>query len=261
MRQAVNVVVVFLMLFVAGGLLLGFLARTREAANRMACRNNLKQIGLALVNYHATYNSFPTAALPNDDLPVEKRLSWLFGIDPYMVARMSPEWSKDRAKAWDAAENRWLVRQGLPGYLCPANPDRGLPDGPALTHYVGIASVGQDAARLPASDPRTGVFGYDRPVKQADIKDGLSVTLLVAETAWENGPWAAAGPATTRGVDPDRRPYLGPGQPFGGTHRGGGMVAFADASVRFLAESMDPTVFEALATIAGGEDVGPLPAE
>jgi hypothetical protein len=255
--KAANVLVVCLTLLVAAGLLLAFLGRTRETADRLRCQDHLRLIGLGLQNYHDIHGSFPAAAVPNDALPAEKRLSWLFDVDPYLVARMSPGREQGRAQAWDAPENGRLVRQGLPAYLCPANPHRGEPDGPALTHYVGIAGVGPDAAELPVSDARVGVFGYDRRLKDTDIKDGVSVTLLVAETDWENGPWAAAGFATTRGLDPARQPYLGQGQQFGGTHRGGGMVGFADASVRFLREGIDPRVFEALATVAGGEDVAP----
>jgi prepilin-type processing-associated H-X9-DG protein len=50
-----------------------------------------------------------------------------------------------------------------------------------------------------------------------------------------------------------RQPYLGRGRQFAGAHPGGAMVAFADGSVRFLPETIAPTVFEAIATIAGGE--------
>ena len=100
---------------------------------------------------------------------------------------------------------------------------------------------------------RAGVFGYDRQTREADIKDGASETMMLAETTSANGPWTAGGPATVRGLDPRRPPYLGPGQQFGGAHRGGATVAFADGSVRFIGESIEPSIFEALATVAGRE--------
>jgi prepilin-type processing-associated H-X9-DG protein len=140
----------------------------------------------------------------------------------------------------------------LPGLSCPANRSRlvaGLPD---PIHYVGIAGVGPDAPTLPIGHPRAGAFGYDRQVRLADLKDGGATTLLLVETTFQNGPWTAGGPATVRGLDPARQPYFG-GHQFGGAHPGGTMVAFADGSVRFLPETMAPKVFEALATIAGGE--------
>ena len=255
MRKPGQVLVELLILLVLAGLLLSFVGRVRESANQMNCRNNLRQIGLAVNSYHDTYGLFPLAALSNDQLPVEKRLSWLFGIDPHMEARMDPDWHKGQSKAWDAPENRKLLRIGARNYRCPASAVQKLPDGACPTHYVGIAGVGADAAWLPASDARAGVFGFHRRLKESDIKDGLAVTLLAVETDWEIGPWVAAGPATTRGLDPDRRPYLGVGRPFGGLHRGGGMVAFADASVCFVREAIEPQVLEALATVAGGEEI------
>jgi prepilin-type processing-associated H-X9-DG protein len=87
----------------------------------------------------------------------------------------------------------------------------------------------------------------------AEIKDGASVTMLLAETGLANGPWTAGGPSTVRGLDPARQPYIGEQRQFGGVHRGGAMVAFADGSVRFIRDSIRPQVFEALSTIAGRE--------
>lgn len=110
---------------------------------------------------------------------------------------------------------------------------------------------------------RAGVFGYDRTAF-ADITDGLSHTLLVLESARDNGPWAQGGPATVRGLDPDEAPYLGVGRPFGGTHFSerlvfhprrslGSNVALADGSVRFMHQDTAAEVLQALATIAGEE--------
>jgi len=125
----------------------------------------------------------------------------------------------------------------------------------APTPYIGIAGLGTDAPLLPKGDPRAGVFGYDRQTTIADIKDGLGTTMLVAESGRMSGSWLAGGPATVRGLNPDEQPYLGPGRQFGGRHRGGAMIGLADGSVRFVSESIDPKVFEALSTIAGGEKI------
>ena len=80
---------------------------------------------------------------------------------------------------------------------------------PGVTHYVGIAGVGEEAAQLPTDHPRAGIFGYDRKVSHENIKDGLSLTMTVVETATANGPWTAGGRATVRGLDPNDPPYLG----------------------------------------------------
>ena len=124
---------------------------------------------------------------------------------------------------------------------------------PGWTWYIGVAGVGTDAPTLSLGHPRSGVFGYDRQTSIFDIKDGTANTLLLVETGIDNGPWTAGGLATVRGLDPAHQPYIGRGRQYGGLHWGGVMVAMADGSVRLLSDTIDPRVFEALSTVAGGE--------
>ncbi len=56
-------------------------------------------------------------------------------------------------------------------------------------------------------------------------------------------------------TDPATKPYVGAGRQFGGIHPGYVSIAFADGSVRIVTETLDPKVFEALSTIAGGESL------
>jgi hypothetical protein len=118
---------------------------------------------------------------------------------------------------------------------------------------VGATGLGVDAATLPKSDQRAGVFGYDRRTAQGDITDGAGATIMAIETDVETGPWVAGGPATARGLDPGTQPYVGSERPFGGLHRGGVMAVMADGSVHFVRKSVSPDFFEALFTIAGGD--------
>jgi hypothetical protein len=150
-------------------------------------------------------------------------------------------------------------------FLCPANPRWGALGEPGLTHFVGVAGLGRDAATLRATDRKAGFFGYDRVITPRDIKDGTSNTIMVIETSADNGPWAAGGRPTVRGVDPDDVPFLGRGRPFGTVHYAPQFVGrpqapanavLADGSVRTLAESISARTFETLATIAGGDQVG-----
>src|SRR5258705_490802 len=92
---------------------------------------------------------------------------------------------------------------------------------PAELHYPGIAGVGRDSPTLRREHPGAGVLGYDRQTGREDITDGAANTMMVAETELAIGPWIAGGPATVRGLDPDRKPYVGKGQQFGGRHSGG----------------------------------------
>jgi hypothetical protein len=140
--------------------------------------------------------------------------------------------------------------------LCPANPNRAEDDTPGVTHYVGVAGVGEDAARLPLDHPRAGVFGYDRQTRLEDLRRGGRKTLLVIETATNNGPWTAGGPATVRGLDPEGLPYLGAEGQFSSRHLPRVTHAlFADGAVHPLSSRLSSQVLEALATIAGGETV------
>ena len=282
MRRRVQVaVVLFLVLLVSG---VGIIAinRVRHAANRMECSSNLKQIGIALHNYAEQHDHFPAGTVLNADLPPDKRLSWLTEIWPSFMNGGVTE-RLDRKKAWDAQENcppYWSVRVSHDPYesrtelmgevsvlSCPANLGQYDPLMPGSTHYIGMAGVGDDAATLPLPHPRAGFFGYDRKIRARDIVDGLSTTMAVAEVL-DGGPWTAGGKATIRGLEASDVPYLGEGGQFASLHRKSDTFAlslpivtnvlFADGSVRPVTSSVSPRVVEALATIAGGEEVEPL---
>jgi hypothetical protein len=266
MRPLVKILLVILV----GGIILGLTViiavKTREAAARSTCLNNLRQIGFSLRQYQDCYKHFPAPTLPNPDLPTERRLSWLLAVMPFVESNNIYS-STDRTKAWDDEENRRIALIPINIYCCPANAQRRAATREALTHFVGIAGVGPDAASLPLGHPRAGLFGHERVtrhkragepsfgIRLGDIKDGESTTLIAAETNWANGPWVAGGPATVRGLIPHGRPYLGEGGQFGSGHGQGSHVLFVDASVRFLPDSVNPKLFEAMATIAGREDV------
>jgi hypothetical protein len=218
-RNYRTAIVSLFLVAVVVGILLGAVSRIREAAARTACKNNIKQIGLAISNYHDQMDAFPAATMPSERLPPEKRLSWLFDLDPFIHARMDESWGLGRNEPWDAEVNARIARGRMPWYLCDTNPIRER-DGFAVTHYVGIAGVGADAAQLPKTNPRAGFFGYDRHITQKDVTDGLGSTLMVVETVWDNGPWVAGGFPTTRALtSPNERSYLGTDGQFGSRHR------------------------------------------
>jgi prepilin-type processing-associated H-X9-DG protein len=238
---------------------------TRENARRSACVNNLKQIGLAIMNHADYYGALPTGTVINPLLPPTKRLSWL--TLNFSLFESNVQLLTDPAEPWDAGANLTpLIRHSpvegpsttapagnVPYFQCPSHRHPARPNGPGVSDYVGIAGLGTDAATLPLGHPRAGVFGYDRQVRFADIKDGANNTMMVVETSIAKGPFTAGGPATVRGLDPARKPYIGPGRQFGGIHPRGAAVLFADGSVRIVRETVDPKNFEAISTIAGGE--------
>lgn len=273
MSRRVSVVVFVVLLLTCAGVVVPRISQVRDGASRMQCMNNLKQCLLAVHGYHDANRALPSGTIRNPNLPIEKRLSWLAAISPYLESG-SP--SLAETKGWDEGENRTPKAIGMDGwweyraesaiFLCPANSNRAFAEGIGMTHYVGIAGTSSDAASLTLDDRRCGVFGYDRKITLKDITDGTNNTLLAAETATDNGPWTAGGRATVRGLDTGGGPYFGESGQFNSVHRERNFlsvtrstnVAFADGSVRKFSDAVSPQVFEALATIAGGEKVEPF---
>ena len=262
-RIRISVLVVFLVIFLGIGMSVPAIRNLREAANRMSCRGHLKWIGLAIHNYASVdAKNLPTAAWPHDDLPPEKRLSWIAAILPYVEQdRLAKQLQKELG--WEAPEHRQLLEVGFQPFHCPSSMSREEARKDNRTHYISIAGVGEDAASLAKDDPNRGVFNYEFTTRFDDMKDGTSVTLLLAETSLDNGPWLAAGRPTVRGYVTDVEPLVGVRGQFGGFHEphwfpgsspGGVNVCFADSSVRTLLPTISPRVFRALCTIAGGED-------
>jgi prepilin-type processing-associated H-X9-DG protein len=128
------------------------------------------------------------------------------------------------------------------------------PSLPAPTHYLGIAGLGESAAELPLSDPKAGLFGYDRTVTFKDLKRGAARTIALAE-GLDGGPWTAGGRATVRGLVVGQLPFVDEGGQFASNHSAGTNVAFADASVRVFTSSVSPHVVETLVTLAARGDV------
>jgi uncharacterized protein DUF1559 len=219
---------------------------------------------LAAANYHDTYGVFPPGTKPSPVLAPDKRLSWMVTILPFVEQDNLWELA-DKEHAWDSDGNRLLATTELKVLMCPATPETARTPGLGVTPYIGMAGVGADAATLPLEDKRAGFFGYDRQIRIPDVRDGLSNTILAMETTSDLGPWAAGGPTTVRGLDPEDQPYLAVGAVFGVKHREdrffrtnpvGSNIAIADGSVRWVLATINSQTLEALATIAGGDTPG-----
>lgn len=238
------------------GLLLPSVKNLRNAASRSQCQNNLRSIGFAVANYHDAHEHYPPGTIPNPLLKPERRLSWMMAIQPYIEA--SDIYAKtDKNGAWDSSQNQPQSQISWKVYQCPRSYDAKA----ITTSYLGIAGVGPDAAKLDAKDSSAGIFGYDRVVSMSDCTDGISNTILIAESLL-GGPWAQGGPATVRSVDPAYRPHIGRDRMFGSRHpeeRGWDAVYCVtlrlDGSIRVLTQTASPEALEALATIQGGETV------
>jgi prepilin-type processing-associated H-X9-DG protein len=236
-------------------------------ANRLDCVNNLRQLGMATARYGDAHdNTFPPAAVPNPKLRPERRLSWVAILLPYIGERDSVTNKRykaladklDLSRGWASPRNAELLNTALSVCLCRSHPEFEPRPVPGVTHFVGLSGIGPNAAELPTSSPRAGIFGYDRRVRRQDLTAGLSCTMMIVETTYHNGPWLAAGEPTVRELAPDETHYIGRGRPFGGLHSGGLNVLWADGSVRWVSDRVPPEDFRTFATLAGKPE-GPGP--
>jgi hypothetical protein len=273
-RQLRYAVVVGVILVLAAGLLAPAVVRVREAASRTTCQCHIGCLAHAIHSYSASNTDrLPAGTITYPDLPPERRLSWYVPVFPFIEESQVYK-QFDQTAAADDDRNRDATSHRFRNFVCPSSgeydrDDKVWKSPTPVTHYVGVAGVGADAATLPVGHPRAGAFGYDRRAALPDdFPDGLSNTLFLIETGLNPGHWAFGGTATVRAVEPGAAPYIGRGRPFGGFHANGWSLwretesvcnaVMADASLRTLRSTVAPEVLEALAT-AGGKE--PLPAD
>jgi prepilin-type N-terminal cleavage/methylation domain-containing protein/prepilin-type processing-associated H-X9-DG protein len=303
----IELLVVLGIIAVLIGLLLAAVQKVRAAANRISCANNLKQIGLALANYHDTNHAFPPGHETRGNLRAWQYFSnWAIAILPYLEQDALFRSYDDTKENIDPA-NRGVREAFVKVYTCPADPHANqllVPDTGAdyadangiafrTGSYRGMSGTSWNRFDPWASFPPRvkanqdhrpagkGVFHTDgasglRPENIASIRDGTSNTLMVGERTTRTHPsrstfWADSfnlytlsaawsDPASLlddydaclralTGYDNENPCKFGWGSP----HSGQINFAFCDGSVRGLSPAIDMAVFQALATIAGGE--------
>ena len=201
----------------------------REAARRDQCKSNLKQIGLALTGYHTAFGCYPPAAIV--DKQGKPLLSWRVAILPYLGSEQR-RYSRFRLdEPWDSPHNLALVNDRPDQFTCPSDHD----PKPGMTVYQAV--VGVDT-----------VFPPDfRPVRDADVTDGMSNTLAVAEAS-QAVPWTKPEDVPATAVTSSQG--LGA---LHGPHDGGSNFLFLDGSLRFIKTTISPAILAGLLTRAGGE--------
>jgi len=268
----VELLVVIAIIGVLMGLVLPAVQKVREAANRMRCVNNLKQIGLALHNYHDRSGCFP--------LP-----SWVRSLFPYT------EQVGDGYQGYQDGDDWVDILVTLSLYTCPSDPRSGhlswdyavpgLRVTYGLTSYLAVSGLDFGDGKGVITD-RASYTAH----RITNITDGTSNTIVVAERPpspdrWY-GWWSSGGYGDTvlgaanmgsfydssgggpSGDVPCPRAgpfYFQPGDVrnncdsahFWSLHPGGGHFLFADGSVHFLSYRIGTTVIPDMATIAGGE--------
>ena len=283
----VELLVVIAIIGILIALLLPAVQAAREAARRMQCANNLKQMGLAIHNYAETYaSSFPIGS------PGHARHGLFTTMLPYLeLDVIHNQCALDRS-TFDPL-NEHARFEVIPAYRCPsyAGPEvvRGdansLRDG-AICCYQGVGGVIIPGEPVTAGGgcadiPKNGIFGFNEQRRLSDVTDGLSHTLAMGEfvhrdylegeefasypgnaRAWILGATVSSGCSYALkvvGCSPNERinRYMdGVGfnhLPMTSEHVGGVHFLIADGSVRLLENAIDMDVYTSLATCSGGE--------
>lgn len=302
----IELLVVIAIIAVLIGLLLPAVQKIREAANRVQCANNFKQLGLAFTHYHDTNRRFPPAFV-NKGPYGSTGFSFTHGWAPFLLPFIEQQQLANLYR-WDvplyAVENQPVVSNQLKIFQCPSTPeqDRYMTNGPfkffgtkaACGDYA--ATLGVDAGlaqsgwvdqvgdyrgaltHVPA--PALLASPNPTPTRFADLMDGASSTILLAEVAGRPRRWLAGqsgqdpqaldggawnhfkGGIILQGKTADGTTKLGTcsmnctnNSEVYSFHTSGAQAVFADGSVHFLRESINIRVLARLMTRAGGEVV------
>jgi hypothetical protein len=179
--------IVFLILFLClflclcGFLLMPANQQTGRTSYRVDCKNNLKQIGVALHEYHEVYGSFPPAYIADEDgKPMH---SWRVLLLPYLDCGYLYK-MYDFDEPWDGPNNSKLLSKMPPVYACPSNRNGRR----ETTSYVAIVGPNTAWTGFTKSKFRDG---FSKGRRFSDFTDGLSYTIVVVESNSSRVPWMA----------------------------------------------------------------------
>ena len=302
----IELLVVIAIIAVLIALLLPAVQQAREAARRSQCLNNLKQMGLAMHNYHDTHRTFPPGWIgvdPASGRPLVQGHSgfgWGTMILPYLEQNNLYDRFHFNQSIIDAAigspTNHSLISSVLPAFLCPSDPlstawemePEGGGDPIAMlapSNYVGLFGH-QYVGPLPSGETHRdlhaceelapgqqcvgdGILFHNSRVTIGQISDGTSSTIMIGERASHPHRDEPPFPSTWTGIIPggeetlerlvgstDHPPNHGHhAEDFSSPHTGGAHFVLSDGHAKFISESIDTGVFQALGTRSGGEVV------
>jgi prepilin-type N-terminal cleavage/methylation domain-containing protein/prepilin-type processing-associated H-X9-DG protein len=292
----IELLVVIAIIAILLGLLLPAVQKAREAASRIKCVNNLKQMGLACHNYHDAQRSLPpgyVARVPYIDGANDTAPGW--GWAAFLLPYLEQDNLYRQINFTQPVQSSAAAQVILPMFLCPSDLVPASPFTITSATMTPVATVspssyaatcGPDASDV--ADPTgAGVFYRNSQIRLTDITDGTSNTVMIGERAWSQGlgtwagapsggvmragqlnPWrfaTAAAPALVLAHNNwlnIRTDSDGGLDDFSSNHTGGVNLLFADGSVHFLlsitGDGQLHADFQALGTRSGGEVIQEL---
>ncbi len=195
----IELLVVIAIIAILIALLLPAVQQAREAARRTQCKNNLKQFGLALHNYHDVHNRFPPTQImtyyagPGNTNPQCRNHTWMSLLLPYIEQASLYQAIDFNAPMHDPATGQFqtlpngetIVGKTIPGFQCPSDPgfggSTGISHGIAHTNYAG--NMGWDW-HFRGPHWASGPFQNGTPgTRIEEIKDGTSNTIILGEVS------------------------------------------------------------------------------
>src|SRR5262245_20351915 len=273
----IELLVVIAMISVLVALLLPAVQQAREAARRISCTNNLKQIGIALHHYHDAHATLPIGYSHTKGY-TRGGFGWAAAILEQIDGRPLFAATNFSLPVW-SLENVTVCLVPIGGYLCPSDEtsQSGFLDREGLRFAMGsyVGSFGPGDMDFGNPEDRRGLFSRNSSTRFAHVTDGLSQTLCVgerhngkfailstgghlfAETVWvgaiREDPDDDHGHTTLFQTGHTPSSLEMDDRDAASRHPGGVNFLFADGSVRRLKNSIHPTVYQALGTGSGGE--------
>ena len=189
----VELLVVIAIIGILVALLLPAVQAAREASRRSSCQNNLKQLALGAHNFHDTYNKLPSSIRPAGVTPLPRVAGFTFLL-PF-IEQSNVYNAYDQTVNWSHANNLPVTSKQIPTFQCPSSPEPKRLDGDpqlspwtqlvAVTDYSPTIGVDQRLVTLSLLDPVAleGMLPKNSEPRMADVLDGLSNTILYAESA------------------------------------------------------------------------------